>query len=200
LIEGDILNEAASFVEKLVADNAEYGKKNVADDPDSKGSGDANSHFKLSPASCSTTEITESFGSVDSSSDEDRDMVSQKQRIIDRIMADFYTLFDTTAGVTQRGVHSRPGHGQLSADFAASASYNGECSRRQAGKRKGSGSKGNGDSGDESQKPAKRIKAADEVEEPERRLACPYFKRNPRKYWKTHPCLGPGWDSTHRLK
>ncbi|KAK3398898.1 hypothetical protein B0T20DRAFT_393260 [Sordaria brevicollis] len=33
-----------------------------------------------------------------------------------------------------------------------------------------------------------------------RRFACPFFKRNPRKYGKWTSCPGPGWDEIHRVK
>ncbi|KAH8886341.1 hypothetical protein GQ53DRAFT_612925, partial [Thozetella sp. PMI_491] len=32
------------------------------------------------------------------------------------------------------------------------------------------------------------------------RFACPYFKRNPRKYSRVTTCLGPGWTEIHRVK
>lgn len=33
-----------------------------------------------------------------------------------------------------------------------------------------------------------------------RKFACPYFKRNPKKYGKWTSCPGPGWDEVHRVK
>ncbi|KAJ2893951.1 uncharacterized protein MKZ38_008057 [Zalerion maritima] len=33
-----------------------------------------------------------------------------------------------------------------------------------------------------------------------KKLACPFYKRNPRKYANGQACTGPGWDTTHRLK
>jgi hypothetical protein len=33
-----------------------------------------------------------------------------------------------------------------------------------------------------------------------RKFACPYFKRNPKKYRKWTSCPGPGWDEVHRVK
>lgn len=33
-----------------------------------------------------------------------------------------------------------------------------------------------------------------------KRLACPYYKRNPRKYCTWTSCPGPGWDEIHRVK
>ncbi|TDZ40484.1 hypothetical protein C8035_v004144 [Colletotrichum spinosum] len=32
------------------------------------------------------------------------------------------------------------------------------------------------------------------------KLACPFFKHNPRKYKNKRPCCGPGWDHVHRIK
>jgi hypothetical protein len=32
------------------------------------------------------------------------------------------------------------------------------------------------------------------------RLACPYYRRNPLKYSSSRSCVGPGWDTVHRLK
>ncbi|KAK1523793.1 uncharacterized protein CCOS01_08880 [Colletotrichum costaricense] len=32
------------------------------------------------------------------------------------------------------------------------------------------------------------------------KLACPFFKHNPRKYKSQRPCCGPGWDQVHRIK
>jgi hypothetical protein len=33
-----------------------------------------------------------------------------------------------------------------------------------------------------------------------RRLACPYYQRNPHRHIKFRSCSGPGWESVHRLK
>ncbi|KAL2022647.1 hypothetical protein VTK56DRAFT_4991 [Thermocarpiscus australiensis] len=33
-----------------------------------------------------------------------------------------------------------------------------------------------------------------------RKFACPYFKRNPRKYRNWTSCPGPGWEEVHRVK
>jgi hypothetical protein len=33
-----------------------------------------------------------------------------------------------------------------------------------------------------------------------RKFACPYFKRNPKKYRKWTSCPGPGWEEVHRVK
>lgn len=44
---------------------------------------------------------------------------------------------------------------------------------------------------------AKKVKA----EETEiKRLACPFFKRDPHRYKDQSKCVGPGWTTVHRLK
>lgn len=51
---------------------------------------------------------------------------------------------------------------------------------------------------DEEERKAKKPKA--EGEELARRLACPYFKHNPKRYQEERSCVGPGWRTVHRLK
>jgi hypothetical protein len=33
-----------------------------------------------------------------------------------------------------------------------------------------------------------------------KKFACPYYKRNPKKYRNWTSCPGPGWDEVHRVK
>ncbi|KAK3390701.1 hypothetical protein B0H63DRAFT_388880 [Podospora didyma] len=51
-------------------------------------------------------------------------------------------------------------------------------------------------------KKAKRAPAGKEtvVGDADKKFACPYFKRNRRKYCKWTSCPGPGWDEVHRVK
>jgi hypothetical protein len=56
--------------------------------------------------------------------------------------------------------------------------------------------------GDGRRKKAKHVVPHGIVTEPNqiRKFACPYFKRNPKKYRKWTSCPGPGWDEVHRVK
>ncbi|KAL2258177.1 hypothetical protein VTK26DRAFT_8624 [Humicola hyalothermophila] len=56
--------------------------------------------------------------------------------------------------------------------------------------------------GDGRRKRAKKLISASATERPKRRkkFACPYYKRNPRKYRKWTSCPGPGWEEVHRVK
>lgn len=55
--------------------------------------------------------------------------------------------------------------------------------------------------GDGRRKKAKRVlDTVGVAENGRRKFACPYFKRNPKKYRKWTSCPGPGWDEVHRVK
>jgi hypothetical protein len=46
----------------------------------------------------------------------------------------------------------------------------------------------------------KRCSPGDDHVVGEKRLACPFFKRNSLKYKNERSCVGPGWSSVHRIK
>jgi hypothetical protein len=150
-------------------------------------------------SSLTTTESTGSLGSYEDTSDDESDVDLRKQRTIDRIMADFYTMFDRNTGIAQRPVHGQSGHGDQSPTSTGVQCPKRRASQRQSKRRRLDDGDGKEESGDETQKRGKRIQTGNS-DEPERRLACPYFKHNPRRYRNVHPCLGPGWNSIHRLK
>jgi len=50
--------------------------------------------------------------------------------------------------------------------------------------------------GDNRRRKRSRPTPSDEV----KKLACPYYKRNPQRYGKWTSCPGPGWDEVHRVK
>ncbi len=51
---------------------------------------------------------------------------------------------------------------------------------------------------DEDDHSKKRMNSGPEASQ--RRLACPFFKRNPPRYSEERSCVGPGWLTVHRLK
>ncbi|KAI8191398.1 hypothetical protein K4K53_002090 [Colletotrichum sp. SAR 10_77] len=53
---------------------------------------------------------------------------------------------------------------------------------------------------EEKQPPSKKFSKEQEDEVSGAKLACPFFKHNPRKYKNQRPCCGPGWDHVHRIK
>lgn len=61
------------------------------------------------------------------------------------------------------------------------------------------GEEGNRD-GDRDDRRRKRPRLSSSSFGETKRLACPYYKRNPSKYCKWTSCPGPGWDEIHRVK
>lgn len=51
---------------------------------------------------------------------------------------------------------------------------------------------------EENEAPKPKKAKSEEVEV--KRLACPFFKRNPHRYKDQSKCVGPGWVTVHRLK
>ncbi|OHW98968.1 hypothetical protein CSPAE12_02357 [Colletotrichum incanum] len=58
---------------------------------------------------------------------------------------------------------------------------------------------GNSD-GDGNRPPRAKLSKVHEDRVNGAKLACPFFKHNPRKYKTQRPCCGPGWDHVHRIK
>ncbi|KAK1845000.1 hypothetical protein CCHR01_12363 [Colletotrichum chrysophilum] len=54
--------------------------------------------------------------------------------------------------------------------------------------------------GDGNRPPRAKLPKVQEDEVSGAKLACPFFKHNPRKYKNQRPCCGPGWDHVHRIK
>ncbi|KAK0620496.1 hypothetical protein B0T14DRAFT_481438 [Immersiella caudata] len=73
---------------------------------------------------------------------------------------------------------------------------------RQAERHTRGGDDGHGGDGDENDGDNRRrkLKVPAELAEERPKFACPYYKRNPRKYGKWTSCPGPGWDEVHRVK
>lgn len=58
-----------------------------------------------------------------------------------------------------------------------------------------------GDSGeDEDGRRRSKAKFAKTEEIETRRLACPFFKRDPHRFKEERSCVGPGWMTVHRVK
>lgn len=150
-----------------------------------------------SPASGSAS--SDSVTTIDSSSEDESLLESYKRRIIERVMVDFYKLFGESSGI--RKAYSS---GQRKTSPQEPVSFAGGLSRTQEKLDRTRKRKPTDDEDDEEEKDgSKRRRTAGNTKVPDvcdRRLACPYFKRNPKKYRDFHPCLGPGWNSMHRLK
>lgn len=113
-------------------------------------------------------------------------------------MMEFYRVFDATFGVRCAA------SGQSASTHSDPIDCNGTSItaplRRQAGKRKADDADRQGDSEEEDESLPKKSRSGNDDLGCQRKLACPYFKHNPRKYKNVHSCLGPGWVPIARLK
>ncbi|KAF2492919.1 hypothetical protein BU16DRAFT_93784 [Lophium mytilinum] len=161
------------------------------------------SHFQASPMmqsepSTAGTATSATNSSYDESSEEESfDIPARKKRMIDLAMMEFYRMFDATFGIRQVA----SGESAKSGVVNCVNTSNGESAKPQNAKRKAADNNGRDDGENEDDQPRKRSKPSNDDDlECQRKLACPYFKRNPRKYGNVHSCLGPGWVAIARLK
>jgi hypothetical protein len=152
-------------------------------------------------SSCGDETLSMSEVSMD---DTETDCVLQlKEETLDRLMVCFYEIF-AASGVskcTGEG-SSAPRGSSTQVDVAGqSQRRSGAASRKR--KLDDRPTEGNGDEEDD-RTDKKRQRDPDGTDrtssDSEKRLACPYFKRNPSRFQSSRACSGPGWLSVHRLK
>jgi hypothetical protein len=185
----------------------------------SEDEGDALSQSATDQASTPTGNLTESNLCGGSSSlcssvaqsqcsadDEDKLIIQlsiRKRELVDRLMVAFYAMFDPNSRLVNHAGPSSSSHQQSTSnrsDMSASAPGSGNGDR----KRKASDNNfpTRDDDGDDDGKKRRRLSSSNPnvILETSKKFACPYFKRNPRKYQRVRSCPGPGWDTVHRLK
>lgn len=124
----------------------------------------------------------------------------QKRLLLDRLMEFFFTELvrggQTHAG-SGAGCSARSGTKSTTGGLSRKVE-NSEKTPSKKGKRPASkeGNEGSDNEDNEAPKPKKAKSEETEV----RRLACPFFKRNPHRYKDQSKCVGPGWVTVHRLK
>lgn len=144
-------------------------------------------------------EVEESI-SGDSDHSTDTCLRSEKIAAIDRIVEWFDSwLSSRLARLVQQGSNTsqeKTGHRQAPSTSITHSSRKSKHKRDRVREKKGQ--YGN-DSGDESEDNVRRESKLAKVDTPHK-LACPFFKRNPQRYRNARNCVGPGWDSVHRVK
>ena len=123
--------------------------------------------------------------------------------LLDRLMETAASLFDTMR-ITQYGAPARsngpasfglgvtPGYSSSGSDEHNGSSRKMPRRNSRQGRNRGAG---DGDGGDGDDETTPGFGATES-----KKLACPYFKRDPQKYQRVRSCPGPGWDTVHRLK
>jgi hypothetical protein len=146
------------------------------------------------------------FDAIDVSSDECdvdcvRDIEAQKEHVLDRLMVCVYEMFTSAGSFMQYGHTSTNSQSPPKQSSESSGVY-----YKDPGGKRGTnkGSKGRDDEDDENGQSGKRRRTRNELgrsrQRMEKSLACPYYKRNPRKHHSSRACCGPGWDTVHRIK
>lgn len=128
-------------------------------------------------------------------------MSLKKRELVRRLMAEFYSMFYPKSGLI---THGRPNSSATQQNTETNLSANGPRSDNGGGKRKASDedSPRRENDGDENSNkhPKPSLSGPDDDSGTPKKFACPYFKRNPRKYQRFRSCPGPGWDTVHRVK
>ncbi|KAJ8125719.1 hypothetical protein O1611_g7920 [Lasiodiplodia mahajangana] len=146
-----------------------------------------------------------------SSSTEDNDLlvrVNRRNLLLDRLMNYFFISFSschspfpslraTACGTGSTGSDGNPTHVGTS---SMSSSLTSEVlGNRGISKRKRVDDNENEGHGPNDDERGKRPRVGDPSPRP-RRLACPYFKKDPIRFQTKQSCCGPGWETVHRLK
>ncbi|KAM7215159.1 hypothetical protein V8F06_009477 [Rhypophila decipiens] len=116
----------------------------------------------------------------------------------------FFSVFSSTP--LCRIQHHPDGSSSSSARPASTTSLGQptiDPTRTNTNKRRRISEDGNGQDGDDDD--LSKRKSQDRTSDQsnlltKRRLACPYFKNNPRKFQEERSCCGPGWWAVHRVK
>jgi len=128
----------------------------------------------------------------------------RKRILLERLMHYFHSIIATCppqtrahAGSTQ-SCPRQAGDPVSSGNAGQPAGHGGSAGRHQDCRKRPPDDEDGDDEGDGSER--KRPRRLEEAEEPPLRLACPYFKKNPRRYRLSRSCPGPGWSTVHRVK
>ncbi|KAG8167489.1 hypothetical protein KVR01_003178 [Diaporthe batatas] len=122
----------------------------------------------------------------------------RKRALLDRLMEYFFAELarGRTNATGRAGCSTGPGKKSTAGSSSRQGDPQDGLSRKN--KRPANSDERGGDDNEEHEAPKPKKAKSDEVEV--RRLACPFFKRNPRRYKDQSKCVGPGWLTVHRLK
>ena len=149
----------------------------------------------------STISVTESS----SSREGERLLTSadRKRVLLNRLMGYFYSIFSASLSFSpyiRAHGHNQALRPQESNSSRQEQPASGIHSSQNAPHKR---SRQDGDDGgDEEPRENKRVRMGTDTpaEEVSQRLACPFFKKDPRQYQSWRSCPGPGWPTVHRLK
>lgn len=130
----------------------------------------------------------------------------KRKALVDRLMEYCYTILAnnnieskgdaSTSYAPSSTSSSSQGGGSGQAIQAPGRSGRGKSKKRSSHKESDASGHSDDDEDDKGSG-SKRIKMDENLG---KRLACPFFKRNPQRYQEERSCVGPGWRTVHRLK
>jgi hypothetical protein len=167
----------------------------------------------LEPDTPSGSNSDGSFSRGSSESIDGKPLLSPEERktaLVDRLMNQFFFLFNSRTAYNDRAPDSQQKSRASKATTETKSSVLGGSSASSIKQSDRKHSRPNDpqegldtDEDEEDRRLPKRSKDRNgngPASSKRRKLACPYFKRNPRKYQNCRSCVGPGWESTHRMK
>lgn len=167
------------------------------------------SNLRFSPATSSNSSSSNTGTDSDWSNASSPDFIRQSDKrkaLVDRLMEYCYTILAhnytefkgdaPTSYAPSSTSTSSQGAGSSQATQAPGRSGQGKSKKRSSHKE--SDASGDSDEDEDGQGlGSKKIKIEENLG---KRLACPFFKRNPQRYQEERSCVGPGWRTVHRLK
>jgi hypothetical protein len=125
---------------------------------------------------------------------------AHKQRMIERTLSSLAYVLPTSptsvrscAGTDSSGGSQQKGNAEKVVKSGSTGGVQHDNSKRDKGNpQRGGDEDGNGR--------RERTLANTAASSNSPKLACPFYKRDPEKYSHIRSCVGPGWDSVHRLK
>lgn len=198
-------------IEELSSDNAESTGFSFKSSKSEHAAKSKHSVAQNISTACSVTTDAEPLqysSSSESSADSnfDRDWLSKRGvEVVDWLMRTFYRHLYAFVGCEQDGEGSVSGGSQAPVAGSGTAGSAGSAQSSASRKRKAStmqhsdfrdDREGEGD--EESKRPCINTPLGEDGSF--RRLACPFFKRDPRRYQRERTRTGPGFHTTHRLK
>lgn len=154
-----------------------------------------------------SADISDVTTDIDSSStmSENMNMDQTRGLAVEKLMTEFKLLLDQHLGIRDcvDGTSSKYADGRESIEETQVKTSQREnenpFKRIQFLRKRAQAADDEGEEGEEEQPRKKRPDSAP-VDDPKRKLACPFYRRNPERHKRHRSCAGPGWSTIHRLK
>lgn len=164
--------------------------------------------------SLDTQSVSEATSRVDSDNSDIDWLHQQHSELVNRIVQNLCLCLDSKIPVltgiatddkqwdspSHSAEHNSESQNQTDNRDGRSADEHAASAKRPFSDKEDHEGKKNGDDGDNRRSKKRNFQHGQGEPEDSRKFACPYYKRNPRKYCKWTSCPGPGWNEVHRVK